>query len=298
MMEGYVNSLGMAFIRIEPGMFVMGDSPDSGFGFDDMLAHKVTISKPYFMQCTHVTVGHWQRFADETGYRTEVERNISIPWIFKKRDSWSFHWIRPRRHWQQSSEYWWEKPNLAQGMNHPVTCVTWADALAFADWLTQKEGRTYRLPTEAEWEYACRANTQTNYCFGDRLPVTHAKYFSNLTYVSNWIPFAAELLHINQTVAVKSYPPNAWGLYDMHGNAWEWCLDQCDQIVRDDESRTVLSDTYKDNVVDPLNSFGDHRILRGGSWAYPSLFSRSAHRRAEVANYSASGIGFRIILEN
>jgi len=176
----YVNSIGMTMVWIPAGEFLMG-SPDSD---KEALAsekpqHRVRITKPFWLGMHHVTVGQFRQFVEEGKYDAGTQ---------------------------------WQNAYPSQTDAHPVVNVSWNDAKAFCDWLTKKEGKKYRLPTEAEWEYACRAGTQTKYNFGDNESDLgdHAWFMLN----SN-----------NQTHAVGQKRPSAWGLSDMHGNAWQLCDD-------------------------------------------------------------------------
>jgi formylglycine-generating enzyme required for sulfatase activity len=132
-------------------------------------------------------------------------------------------------------------------------------------------GYEYRLPTEAEWEYACRAGTTTEYNTGDVLLPTQANLFED------------DEGEDGGTVPVTSYPPNAWGLYDMHGNVWEWCLDS-------------YGDYSAGAVTDPFVTGGPDRILRGGSWGYDSDYCRSAVRGSHDPGVTNRIIGFRVVL--
>jgi formylglycine-generating enzyme required for sulfatase activity len=131
----------------------------------------------------------------------------------------------------------------------PVINVTWDDAVAYARWLSEKTGKPYRLPTEAEWEYAARAGTTTPFSFGDNITPEQVNYNGNYPYAGG-----KEGQYREKTVPVKSLPPNPWGLYEMHGNVWEWCQDW-------------LGDYPSQPVTDPVGpSTGVYRVLRGGSW--------------------------------
>lgn len=111
--------------------------------------------------------------------------------------------------WKQDEIKSWRDPGFAQTNRHPVVGVSWRDAVAYSEWLGRQTGKSYRLPSEAEWEYACRAGTTTRYAFGDAITPKEANYSES----------------IGKTTKVGAYPPNAWGLYDMHGNVWEWVAD-------------------------------------------------------------------------
>jgi formylglycine-generating enzyme len=178
------NSIGMSFVRIEPGDFVMGtgDEPPQSANewakrdYDEAPAHKVKITRAFDLGVTEVTNAQFEQF-DPNHKRFRGKTGVS------KTD------------------------------DEPVTFVTWHQAVAFCDWLSKKEGKQYRLPTEAEWEYACRAGTSTPFATGDTFTAEQA----NIGLTKDGKP--------QTTVPVGSYKPNAWGLFDMHGNVLEWCLD-------------------------------------------------------------------------
>jgi eukaryotic-like serine/threonine-protein kinase len=169
-------------------------------------------------------------------------------------------------------------PSRFKGNNRPVEQVTWNDAVIFCQRLSQKTGKNYRLPSEAEWEYACRAGTTTPFYFGESITTDLVNYDGNYTYAS-----APEGKNRQQTTDVGSFPPNASGLYDMHGNVWEWCLD--DYI-----------DNYSDAPRDgsALTGRSDVKLLRGGSWDNYPATCRSAYRIDGLGIY-ASRVGFRVV---
>ncbi|NER81462.1 MAG: SUMF1/EgtB/PvdO family nonheme iron enzyme [Leptolyngbya sp. SIO1D8] len=167
------------------------------------------------------------------------------------------------------------------GTNRPVEQVTWDDAVAFCERLSQQTGRTYRLPSEAEWEYACRAGTDTPFHFGPTLTPDLANYNDNYTYGSG-----PKGKYREQTTALGNFPPNAFGLYDMHGNVWEWCQD-------------VWHVNYEGAPTDGSawaeGGNQEWRILRGGSWDYSPDACRSASRlHVSLANI-ALNVGFRVV---
>jgi len=167
--------------------------------------------------------------------------------------------------------------------------VSWNDAVAFCKWLSGKQGKTYRLPTEAEWEYACRAGTTTRYFCGD-----DAEALAEVGNVADgtakakypgWTAIVAKDGFIH-TAPVGQYRPNAWGLHDMHGNVWEWCWDW------------YGADFYKGSRVDdpagPLEAAD--RVIRGGGWGLDPRYCRSAGRLRVTAGDRSSGLGFRLAL--
>lgn len=139
----------------------------------------------------------------------------------------------------------------------------WDDAQAYLEWLSRKTGQHYRLPTEAEWEYACRAGTTSPFNFGDTIKPPHANFQG-------------------QTIRVGSLPANPWGLYEMHGNVWEWCLDGL-------RSYTAEAVTDPRGATDP----GVERVMRGGCWYNEPRHCRSACRSVSAPDIRADFIGFR-----
>ena len=172
-----------------------------------------------------------------------------------------------------------KNPAEFKGMKNPVEKVSWDDAVAFCKALSKKTGKSIHLPTEAEWEYACRAGTKTAFCFGDDA----AKLDDYAWYRERaWEKDNGTMK--SQPVAQKK--PNVWGLYDMHGNVWEWCSD-----------RYSLSYANGKAVVDPQGApSGRHRVLRGGSWRSPTRFRRSAHRYANTPDSGSKYYGFRVVV--
>jgi formylglycine-generating enzyme required for sulfatase activity/tRNA A-37 threonylcarbamoyl transferase component Bud32 len=171
-------------------------------------------------------------------------------------------------------------PSAFEGNNRPVEQVSWNDAVIFCQRLSQKTGKNYRLPSEAEWEYACRAGTTTPFYFGESITSELVNYNGNYTYGS-----APKGQNRQQTTDVGSFPPNAFGLYDMHGNVWEWCLD--DYIDN-------YSDAPKDGSALTGRS-GDIKLLRGGSWISKPQGCRSGDRNNNLHPFRISGFGFRVV---
>jgi formylglycine-generating enzyme required for sulfatase activity len=160
-------------------------------------------------------------------------------------------------------------PSSFKGDDLPVERVSWYDAVEFCARLSASTGRTYRLPTEAEWEYACRAGTETPFYFGEPLTPELANYASE------------------QTTPVGQFPANDFGLYDMHGNVWEWCLDDWHENYEGaptDGSAWLNSDGRKSG-----------KVLRGGSWLNTPEFCRSAYRVRLARDLRYYGLGFRVV---
>ncbi len=174
----------------------------------------------------------------------------------------------------------WMNPGFSQGEDEPVLEVSWNDAKKFVEWRSQKTGRKVRLPTEAEWEYACRAGTTTPFNTGPTISTEQANYDGNYTYGSG---VKGEFR--KRTTKVGAFKSNAWGLYDMHGNAWQWCED-------------LYTEHYENlQPTDPLNATeGASRVLRGGSWYDYPRSCRSAYRDRDSPDHRGSNVGFRVVV--
>ena len=250
----YTNTLGMKFKLIPAGKFTMGSPKEEidrcvklvGDEWErDRLPtegpqHEVEITQPFYMGTTEVTVGQFRQFVDDESYRVGDDR--------------------------------WRTPG-AQMDNHPVVFVSWQNAVDFCNWLSERDGKKYRLPTEAEWEYGCRAGkSETRYCYGD--DDAQLENYGWYTKNSN-----------GGTLAVGTKQPNVWGLYDMHGNAWEWCQDFYDPNY------------YKNGPVkDPLGGAGGERVVRGGSWDNAPVDCRSAFRNHTFPEIHSHNNGLRVLL--
>jgi formylglycine-generating enzyme required for sulfatase activity len=253
----FQNPFGMEFVMIPPGRFTMGD--EKGF-VDEQPAHVVEITRPFTLQSTAVTLKQWRMFVNASGYVTESERAgfTSLPAGL----------LSGTEGITRTANLSWRNPGFDQKEDHPVVCVTWADAQAFIEWLNQADpGRHYRLPTEAEWEYACKAGSPK---FGKAGLNKIAWYYNNTRKSTH-------------PVAQKS--PNAWGLYDMLGNASQWCQDW-------------YSAEYYVSMgmaVDPLGPpSGTHRVARGGGWYLFSNLVRPSYRNHDRATYQLNDMGFRL----
>jgi len=170
-------------------------------------------------------------------------------------------------------------PSHFKGARLPVEQVSWDDAKAFCAKVKQQTGQAIRLPTEAQWEYACLAGTTTPFHFGTELNGTHANCAGNYPYGTT-----TEGPFLGKTSTVGNYPANAWGLHDMHGNVWEWCSDWYGEypVIR---------------VTDPQGQQkGENRVLRGGSWLNYSLYCRASYRDGSNPGYRFNGSGFRVLL--
>ncbi len=250
----FTNSIGMEFVRIEAGSFDMGFDgtlPEDVAGrswrtsgdADERPVHRVTVSRPFFMGAVEVTNAQYEEFApDHKALRGKL--------------------------------------GFSADDDEAVVFVSWQEAAAFCEWLSKKEGLPYRLPTEAEWEYACRAGTTTFYNTGDTLP---AEYLQNAGM--SWYPDPVRSVDEPKiTLHVGKTPPNAWGLHDMHGNVEEWCFDWYGPYAEGPQT-------------DPVGrAEGDFRVARGGSHSTEPYYLRSANRSGTLPGDRNWVIGFRVAL--
>jgi len=172
-------------------------------------------------------------------------------------------------------------PSNFKREKRPVEKVSWDDAVEFCKKLSQKKGKTYRLPSEAEWEYACRAGTTTPFYFGETITTDLVNYDGKYPYGS-----APEGEYREQTIDVGKFPPNSFGLYDMHGNVWEWCLDVCNDNYQGAPKDGSAWLTGKDNNI---------KLLRGGSWIFNARNCRSAYRSYNARANRYNDVGFRVV---
>jgi formylglycine-generating enzyme required for sulfatase activity len=254
---------GPELVLLPTGRFQMG-SPEhertiamaagsqKGWLARELPQHWVGIEKPVAMGRYPVTVGEWRVFVRASG-------------------------------WRQGGEVNWEAPGFPQTDAHPVVGINWHDAQDYVRWLSEATGHRYRLPSEAEWEYACRAGTRTAFSFGDTISTEQANYDGNFTYNGG-----ARGEYRRGTTPAGMFPPNSWGLFDMHGNVWEWVQD-------------VVHDNYEGAPLDgsAWEAGGDQarRILRGGSWLYNPRYLRSALRNGFSSALSNDIVGFRVVRE-
>ncbi len=281
-----INSIGMKLKLIPAGEFMMGsdetDPHAKDYEFVDAAAgrkekHRVRITKPFYLGIHQVTRGQFRQFVDEAGYQTEAEKSGKGGWGLNKEGT----------KWEQNHLYNWRNPGFDQTDDHPVVDVSLNDAQAFIAWLNRKEGETYRLPTEAEWEYACRAGTTTRYFCGDDpeglAVVGNIADGTAKEKFPNWSTINARDGYV-YTAPVGRFRPNAWGLYDMLGNVWEWCADWC------------ADDYYKQSPVDDPQgaSTGSLRVIRGGGWDDSAEYCRAASRYGSTPTAASNNLGLRL----
>lgn len=240
-----VNSLDMAFVRVPPGDFLMGSPVDEQNRDMSEVQHRVRILKPFYIQTTEVTLRQW---------RMVMGRKM----LFARKGS---------------------------GMM-PVTGISWHDCQEFIRRLNTRGEGGYRLPTEAEWEYACRAETTSAYSWGEQIDCEKAMYANSPMKYNECVALNRDTgMPVNGPAQVASYPPNPWGLYDMHGNVWEWCSDW-------------LADYDKGGAVEPTGpDKGSLRVKRGGSWFGWGSACRSANRAGAHPASRLDTSGFRLVLE-
>lgn len=261
-----------SFVLTPPGEFVQG-SPlsreqlaakygGSAERYQEFPLRRVRIARAFELRSTLVTVGEFRQFVLDSGYQTSADLLGGA--------------YGARLHvWDFTPGLNWESPGFEQRDDHPVACVTWVDACAYCQWLGEREGRVYRLPSEDEWEYACRAGSASEYFWGDS-PALGREYLNAADLAgsvsgepwSSAFPFDAGY---RGTSPVASFKPNAWGFYDMLGNVWEWCSD-------------VLPDQGR----------GKTRVVRGGSWRTPPVRCRCAFSNPDAPDIPFVCHGLRL----
>jgi sulfatase modifying factor 1 len=251
---------------IPAGRFTMGSPENEPERLDNESAHQVSLSA-FRMSKQVITLGQFKAFIDSTGYVTDSDKGVVI--------SGSFLWTG-KEYIHKSGVNWTcdeqGNPRPIEEYNYPVVHVSWNDAVAFAEWMG------CRLPTEADWEYACRAGTSTPFHTGNNLTTSQANYNGNFPYNNH-----EKGVYRATIMPVASFPPNAWGLYDMHGNVFEWCSDWYGRYSAEAQA----------NPNGPAK--GLLRVRRGGSWGYFARDCRSAFRNSREPDFRTGGAGFRIV---
>jgi formylglycine-generating enzyme required for sulfatase activity len=233
--KSLTNSLGVKFVWIPPGTFMMGSPKEEKERKDDETLHKVTLTKGFYLGVDTVTQEQWMAVMGSNPSKFKGEKNL------------------------------------------PVENINWNECQAFIKKLQQKDHKPYRLPTEAEWEYACRAGTTTPFYCGQTISTDQANYNGGYAYGDGKKGVFRE-----RSMPVGSFSPNPWGLYDMHGNVWQWCQDWLGQKYS------------KEDVVDPIGTTGESRVIRGGSWIDNPLECRSAYRGGSRPGLRHSLVGLRL----
>jgi formylglycine-generating enzyme required for sulfatase activity len=295
-----VNSIGLKLVTIPAGEFEMGSpAGEPGHVANESPVHRVRITRAFEMGVHEVTNGQFEAFVGATGYRTEAERDVEGGFGIDFETATVIQ--DPDTDWKNPGF-----PGFRPGPDHPVLMVSWADAEAFCRWLSAEEGRTYRLPTEAEWEYACRAGTATPFAFGG-----HGADFSAFANVADRTiaEFALDTYIRVSLIArpnryddrvpheaaddggfiaadVGGYRANPWGLHDMHGNVSEWTSSPYGPYpsaggAGDDGDRPDSA----------------RRVARGGSWRDRLRRCRSSYRLPYEPWQKVFDVGFRVVME-
>ena len=244
--------------------FVMGSAPGQpGHEPDEAPAHKVVFGTRLAVARYSVSVGEYETFVALTGYRPGAGCRIFDGGQWSERGNLSFR-----------------NPGFTQGPDHPVVCINWSDAKAFTDWMTARMNADYRLPTEAEREFFTRAGSTTAFWWGNDIEPGKASYDW-----SNVFGGSSRAEPRRGTFAVNAFQPNAWGLFQVHGNVSEWVED-------------CWNDTYKGAPADGSAwTSGDckRRVLRGGSWGYAPKDIRSSYREGATLSNRNFNFGFRVV---
>ena len=256
-------------VYIPAGSFRMGDIQGGGDA-DEKPVHRVSVGA-FGLGQTEVTVAQFRAFADASGYKTEAEQGDGC-------------YVYANGSWDKRSNVNWRNPGFKQSDEEPVVCTSWNDAQRYIEWLSTKTGEQYRLPTEAEWEYAARAGSETKYFYGNSK--------SDLCRYANGAAAETDFSWRNKdcrdgykrTAPAASFTANAFGLYDMHGNVWEWTQD-------------CWNGSYEGAPSDGtawLSGNCGWRVLRGGSWDYVPNLLRSANRFRSATDNRNNNNGFRL----
>jgi formylglycine-generating enzyme required for sulfatase activity len=252
-------------VVVPAGQFMMGSSesePSWQRDTDESPQHMVTIGRPLAVGRFAVTRGEYAAFVQDTGHAIGDKC-----------------WTHEGENWEERPGRSFRNPGFAQDDRHPVVCVNWDDAKAYAAWLSKKTGTSYRLLSEAEREYVTRAGTTTPFWWGTSITPRQANYDGNYTFGGG-----SKGEYRQRTVSVDSFEPNPWGLYQVHGNVWDWTED-------------CWNDTYQGAPTDgSARTSGDckNRVLRGGSWDYDPRSLRSAFRARYSADDRDYDSGFRL----
>ncbi len=260
----FVPGQGPEMVVIDSGRFQMGSAPDEAGRDDDEQLHDVSILRPFALARCEVSVAEFRFFIEKSGYSSTTEEGDGC-----------FVWDREKAASVKLKGSNWLSPGYELNQLQPVVCVSWPDAVAYAGWLSQQTGQGYRLPSEAEWEYAARAGTGTRYSWGDDIDCGRARYGF----------FSDDCGQQAHPDATASYPPNPWGLHDMHGNVWEWTQD-------------CWHANYEGAPADgsAWQEGGDcvRRVVRGGGWGSGPQSLRSANRGRGSTGGADGDRGFRL----
>ncbi len=304
----WVNTLGMQFALIPAGRFDMGSDDHTAVLArnhptmeparladlaDERPRHSVQITRAFWMGRHEVTVGQFRRFLALSGHVPEsvADGTGGYGW---RADYDPARSARGDAFEGRDPRYGWFNPGFPQTDDHPVTNVTWNDAHAMARWLSQQEGARYRLPTEAEWEHACRAGQPSqDEAIGSPAALQGRANLFDQDSAALWPHWQQHAMPWRDgfafTAPVGSFAPNAFGLHDMLGNVWEWVSDW------------YADDTYTQppsKQVDPAGPDDGHvRVRRGGSWHSWALYTRCAYRNVNTAGTRYTLVGMRLVRE-
>lgn len=279
----YKNDLGMTFVLIPPGTFIMGtpeSEPDRAKEYDET-PHPVTLTRPFYLSTTETTTGQFRKFVEATKYVTDIE----------KKGGGNAH--DGKAVWAHRKGTEWRKPGFAGPFelkdDHPVVQVSYTDAVAFCKWLSEQTKNNYQLPTEAQWEWSCRAGTNTRYWWGQDEDATgKVANVCDKTLKKVQPDWPRQAMAMDDGHAflapVGSYQANAFGLHDMLGNVWEFCGTHYGNYPKE-----AVTDP---GHIDPKRGFA----VRGGGWSNVAADVRSGSRNADPPHFGHSNLGFRAAL--
>ena len=245
---------GIEMVLVKGGCYRMGDTFGDGES-DEKPVHEVCVDD-FYMGKYEVTVGEFRKFVNDAGYKTEAEKEDGCYYYTGSK-------------WEKDRSKNWRNPGFSQDDSHPVACVSWNDATAFTGWLVNKTGKSYRLPTEAEWEYAAKSGGKSEKYSGGNDIDSVAWYSSNSG---------------SKTHSVGQKAANGLGIYDMSGNVWEWVNDWYDS--------GYYKNSPKDNPKGP--SSGSDRVRRGGSWSGYARYVRASDRIGNTPVIRIDDLGLRL----
>ena len=262
------------YVWLAGGCFNMGSPREEAGRDDDENQHKVCV-EGFWMAKRETTVRNFIQFAEDTNFRTIAELGRGC-WGYNGEGEWGVH-----------KEFNWISPGFVQELNHPVVCISLLDVNAYIRWLEKKTGKQFRLPTEAEWEYAARANTDTSRYWGNVMKhaCRYANFFDQKSISTNHFPWQAIECDDGYayTAPVGSYVANEFGLYDMLGNAWEWTCSEWEIRYQGAEKKCKSLTEYIE------------RVNRGGGWSNIARLIRAAIRVRDLPDMRNDTLGFRLV---
>jgi len=264
---------GPEMVVVPAGRFLMGSPKDepqreSRKGGTESPQHEVKITAAFAIGRCAITRGEYATFVAATGHNTDGGARF---WTGKE--------------WKDDPTKSWRDPGFTQDDSHPVVCVNWSDAKAYIKWLSEATSKNYRLPSEAEWEYACRAGTTTPFWWNSSIAPDQANYNGSAEPYKGG---GRKGEYRQRTVPAKHFEANPWGLYQVHGNVWEWCVD----LWHDNYAAIPIDAGAKDYAS--TSDKRDYRALRGGAWTSNSGLVRSAFRLNFPLSLRGNHFGFRV----